>query len=67
MYAKTEMICLSCGRKEMVDTESLKYYGLMCSCGGPMEETGCEEYDMEYVEFQEEKRQREEWCWDRYR
>ncbi len=56
MYAKTEVVCYKCDKKEMVDTESLKYYNLMCSCGGLMEETGCEEYDTEYVEFQEGKR-----------
>lgn len=67
MYAKTEVVCYRCGKKEIVDTESLKYYGPMCSCGAQMEETGCEEYDTEWVEEQEEIKRRKEWYGSRYR
>lgn len=67
MYAKTKVACYKCGAERWEDTEWLQHYVPVCNCGGDMHETSCWEYDMEYVEEQEEKRRREEWCQDRYR
>ena len=58
IYAKTKVACYVCGKERWEDTESLKYYGAVCDCGGDMQETGCFEYDEEYA--QEMNRQQED-------
>ena len=58
MYARTELLCAACGRREWVPTDELEYQGRGC-CGESMEPTGSEEYDEEYArEMNERNRDR---------